>query len=274
MEEAARSVAGEVVILSLAVMLIVRAPRRWAAAWCALLAAASAVLAAGCGSRGFFRQFEYDEDIHLALDGSATVYINASLPALAALRGVDLDLKPAARFDREKIAALYEGPGVHVVRVTNSRQRGRRFAHVRLEVADIRKLPASPMFSWASIRFERMGEVYRYREDLGKSVNKPTGDVGWKGNELVGFRLHLPSKIAYHNAGPDNLLRGNILAWEQTLTDRLAGIPLEMEARMEPTSILYHTLWLFLGSMAAAFTVLALIIWWVVKKGKDRIATT
>ena len=90
----------------------------------------------------------------------------------------------------------------------------------------------------------------------------------------MGYRLHLPSKIAYHNAGKDNLLRGNILAWEQTLTDRLAGVPLEMEARVEPTSILYHTIWLFLGSVAAAFTVLALIIWWVVKKGKDTVAGT
>jgi len=138
-------------------------------------------------------------------------------------------------------------------------------------VSDIRKLPAARVFSWASIRFDRMGELYRFREDLGASANKPVGDVGWKGSELVGFRLHLPSKIAYHNAGEDNLLRGNILAWEQPLADRLAGQPLEMEARMEPTSILYRTLWLFVGSMAAAFTMLALIIWWVVKKGKDRI---
>jgi hypothetical protein len=274
MEETARNVAGEVVILSLAVMLNVRAPRRWAAAWCVCLLAAVAVVVTACGSSGLFRQFEYDEDIHLSLDGSATVYVNASLPALVALRGVELDLKPAARFNREKIAALYEGAGVRVVRVTSSRQRGRRFAHVRLEVADIRRLPASSMFSWASIRFDRMGELHRYREDLGGSVNKAVGDVGWKGSELVGFRLHLPSKIVYHNAGPGNLLRGNILAWEQTLADRLAGAPLEMEARMEPTSILYRTLWLFLGSMAAAFTMLALIIWWVVKRGKDRIATT
>ncbi len=251
----------------------VRAPRRWVAA-CLPLLAAFAVLSTGCGQRGFFRQFEYDEDIYLALDGSATVYVNASLPALMALRGVDLDIKPAARFERDKIAALYESPGIHVVRVTSSRQRGRRFAHVRLDVADVRKLPASPMFSWATIRFDRKGELYWFRETVGASPNKPVGDVGWKGSELVGFRLHLPSKIAYHNAGKDNLLRGNILAWEQTLTDRLAGVPLEMEARMEPTSILYRTLWLFLGSMAAAFTVLALIIWWVVKKGKDRIAAT
>jgi hypothetical protein len=273
MQEAARSVAGEAVILSLAVMLNVRAPRRWAAAWCLFVLAATALVSAGC-QRGLFRHFEYDEDLYLALDGSATVYVNASLPALVALRGAQLDLAPTARFDRVKIAALFESPGVHVVRVTSSRQRGRRFAHVRLEVADIRTLPSSPMFSWASIRFERMGDLHRYREDLGASVNKPVGDVGWKGTELVGYRLHLPSKIAYHNAGKDNLLRGNILAWEQTLTDRLAGVPLEMEARIEPTSILYRTLWLFLGSMTAAFTVLALIIWWVVKRGKDRIATT
>jgi hypothetical protein len=274
MEEAARRVVGEVVILSLAVMLNVRRPRPWAAARWTILAAVFAIVSSSCGSRGLFRQFEYDEDIHLSLDGSATVYVNASLPSLVALRGVDLDLKPAARFDADAIAALYKGPGVRVERVTSSRQRGRPFAHIRLEVADVRQLPSSPMFAWATIRFDRMGELYRYREDLGKSPNKPVGDVGWKGNELVGFRLHIPSKIAYHNAGPDNLLRGNILAWEQTLTDRLNGIPLEMEARMQPTSILYHTLWLFLGSMAAAFTVLALIIWWVVKKGKDRVATT
>jgi hypothetical protein len=248
-------------------MLKVRSSRPGAVARWILLVTVIAVVVPGCGSRGFFRPFEYDEDIHLSLDGSATIYVNASLAALAALRGAELDLKPAAPFDRAAIAALYEAPGVHVARVTSSRQRGRRVVHVRLEVADIRKLPASPMFSWATIRFDRSGELYRYREDVGKSANKPVGDVGWKGNELVGYRLHLPSKIAYHNAGKDNLLRGNILAWEQTLSDRLAGVPLEMEARVEPTSILYHTLWLFLGSMAAAFAVLALIIWWVVRRG-------
>jgi hypothetical protein len=243
--------------------------RRWAIA--CVLVVLVALSTSGC-KRGFLRQYEYDEDIYLSLDGTASVYVNASLPALVALRGFDLDLNPATRFDKAGIAALFEGPGVRVVRVTSSRQRGRRFAHVRLEVADIRKLPTARAFSWATIRLERMGELYRFREDLGRSVNKPVGNVGWNGGELVGFRLHLPSKVVYHNAGEDNLLRGNILAWEQTLSERLAGQPLELEARMEPTSILYRTLWLFVGSMAAAFTMLALIIWWVVKKGRDRIA--
>jgi hypothetical protein len=121
------------------------------------------------------------------------------------------------------------------------------------------------------VRLERMGELYRYREDFAGSANRKVGDVGWDGSELVAFRLHLPSKIAYHNAGKDNLLRGNILLWEQLLSARLAGDRLEMEARMEPTSILYRTLWLFAGSMVAAFAVLGGIIWWVVKKGKGRI---
>jgi hypothetical protein len=251
-------------------MMIARTSRLWRTA--GLVVALLALTASGCG-RGLLRQFEYDEDVYLALDGTATIYVNGSLPAFVALRGADFDVRPAARFDKDRIAAFFAGPGVRVVRVTSSRRLGRRFAHVRLEVDDIRTLPQTRAFSWATIRFDRRDTLYRFREDLGASANKVVADVGWKGTELVGFRLHLPSKIAYHNAGPDNLLRGNILAWEQTLSQRLAGQPLEMEARMEPTTILYHTLWLFLGSMSAAFAVLALIIWWVVKKGKDRVAT-
>ena len=252
-------------------MLNVGAPRRRSAGGRLLAAIALAVVVAACRTPEFFKQYEYDEDLYLSLDGSATVYVNASLPALVALRGVDLDTSPATRFDRDQIAALFESPGVHVVRVSSSRQHGRRFAHVRLEVSDVRKLPGNRMFSWAAVRFDQKDGLFRFREDLGTSADKAVGNVGWTGKELVGFRLHLPSKIAYHNAGEDNLLRGNILVWDQAFADRLKGDPLEMEARMEPTSILYHTLWLFIGSMGAAFAVLAAIIWWVVKRGRDRL---
>jgi hypothetical protein len=272
MGEADRGMEGVANILSLADMLNVGAPRRRSAAGCLLAAIALVALAAGCRTPEFFKQYEYDEDLYLSLDGSATVYVNASLPALVALRGVDLDTSPVARFDRDRIAALFESPGIHVVRVSSSRQRGRRFAHVRLEVSDVRKLPGNRMFSWATVRFEQKNGLFWFREDLGQSAGKAVGNVGWTGKELVGFRLHLPSKIAFHNAGEDNLLRGNILVWDQALTDRLKGEPLEMEARMEPTSILYHTLWLFIGSMGAAFGVFAVIIWWVVTRGRDRLA--
>jgi len=107
-----------------------------------------------------------------------------------------------------------------------------------------------------------------YRQRLGASAARAVGSVGWNGSELVAVRLHLPSRIRYHNAGADNLKRGNILVWEQALADRQAGTSLEIEARIEQTSILYSTLMLFLVSGALAMTVLALIIWWVVRKGK------
>ena len=51
--------------------------------------------------------------------------------------------------------------------------------------------------------------------------------------------------IDYHNAGADNQKRGNILVWEQPLTDRLRGEPLVLDARMRTQSILSSTLWLF-----------------------------
>jgi len=239
--------------------------------WHALLLGAALVTAA-CSGGGLIKQYEYDEDVYLALDGSATIYVNASLPALTALRGFDLDLRPAARFDRERVNRAFSSPVTRVVRISNSRRHGRRYAHVRLEVTDVRQLPSTAAFSWLKVAFARDGDLYKYRASLGPSANRKVPDVGWTGEELTAFRLHLPSKIAYHTAGADNLRRGNILIWEQPFAARLKGEPLAMEAWMEPTSILYHTLWLFAGSVLGAFAVLAAIIWWVVKRAKGRMA--
>src|SRR5262249_22798957 len=92
------------------------------------------VLGAACGNTTLFHQYEYDEDVYLSLDGSAAVYVNASLAALNALRGARFDASPDARFDAAAVQAFYAGPEVRVTRVTQSRRNSRRFAHVRLEV--------------------------------------------------------------------------------------------------------------------------------------------
>ena len=98
-------------------------------------------------------------------------------------------------------------------------------------------------------------------------------NVGWDGKELVAFRLHLPSRVVYHNARdletnePGDIARGNILAWEQALTDRLDGRPVAIEVRMDRQSILYRTLWLFVGAFVAAVLLIGAILWWVVRKG-------
>lgn len=224
---------------------------------------------AGCSAPSFVKQFEYEEDITLALDGSATVVVNASVPALVALRGLPLKPDPAARLDRALVRRLYEAPGVNVTRVSRPwRRRGRRFVQIRLEVADVRMLAAAGPFAWSAYRMQPSENVMTYRQVLGPPAGKPVNGVSWTGAELIGFRLHLPSRIVYHNAPSRSVERGNILSWEQLLSDRLSGQPLEIEVRMEQQSILYRTLTVFGAAAAAALFLLAAAVYWVWRRGR------
>jgi hypothetical protein len=241
---------------------------------CLVAVAALCATSAACGS-GLDRQYEYEEEVYLSLDGSATVVVNASIPALVALRGLHLNPDSGARFDRAAVEAAYQGPGARLIRTSRPwRRHGRRFVQVRLDVDDIRRLDLVPPFAWSAYRFDRRGDVIEYRQTVGPSVDEPVGDVGWTGDELVAFRVHLPSRILFHNVRdldrrtPGEVERGNILRWEQRLTDRLNGQPLEMVARIEAESILRATLWLFVLSGTAALAVLGGWIWWMVRKGR------
>ena len=237
------------------------------------LVALAATLAVGCASGGLFQQYEYEEDVYLSLDGTATVYVNSSVPALNALRGTSLDTRPTARLDREAIRRFYTTPVTHVAQVSQSRRNGRRFLHVRLDVDDIRRLGATTPFQWSRYEFKRQDDLYLYLQTVGASANKDVGDVGWTGSERVAFRLHLPSKIAYHNAGVENFKRGNILVWEQKLTDRLRGEPLVLDARMQTQSILYRTLLLFVATFVAVAVTFAIVIVMVMRGGRKRAGT-
>ena len=177
-----------------------------------------------------------------SLDGTATVYVNASIDALDALRGTSFSTSPTALVDREAVRRYFTSPITHVTRVSTSRRSDRRFVHVRLDVDDVTRLGEVAPFAWSSYQFKRDGNLYIYRQTIGAAAGKDVGDVGWNGSELVAFRLHIPSKIRYHNAPPGNLKRGNILVWEQPLAERLRGVPLTLDARMETQSILYRTL--------------------------------
>src|ERR1700729_320641 len=99
-----------------------------------VIALAAALCAAGCRGGVLKTQHEYEEEVYLALDGSATLNVSASVPALVALRGVDLNVSPRARFDRERVRAFFQGPGAIVTAVSSSRRYGRRFIHVSLDV--------------------------------------------------------------------------------------------------------------------------------------------
>jgi hypothetical protein len=231
------------------------------------LVAIALVALTGCRMLGI-RQYEYDERVDLSLDGSAIVDVNASIPALVALRGFVLDVDPEARLDRQVIRRLYEAPGSTVRQLSSFRRHGRRFVHVQIAVSDIHQLSKSAPFSWSRYTLERQEQAYRFLQDVGPAAGTGIGDVGWRGDELVAFRIHLPSRIQFHNS-PADTERGNILVWEQTLNDRLAGAPIRMEARMDTQSILYRTLSLFGGTFAAALALLAFIIWWLSRKGRS-----
>ena len=221
-----------------------------------------AVLAAIACGNVIARKYEYEEEIFLSLDGSATVYVNASVAALVALRGVSLPLDPGARLDRTVVRDIYETPVSRVASVTTSRREGRRYVHLRIEVADIRRLGEAAPFAWSTYRYLE-GDTFEFAQHMQAAAGKDVGNVGWGGDELIGVRLHLPSKITDHNAPSRRIERGNILVWEQPLRERLKGTPLEVQARMEKESILFRTLALF-GAMGVlvVFTFIA-AIWFV-----------
>ena len=213
-----------------------------------------------------FRQYEYEEEVYLSLDGSATVYVNSSLPALNALRGTSFDAGPGARVDIAAVRAYYASPVTRVIRVSQSRRSNRRFVHIRLDVDDITKLALVAPFAWSTYQFQRDGDLFVYRQTAGAAAGKEAGSAGWNGSEIVAFRLHLPSKIRYHNTKRD-VGRGNILVWEQPLAERLRGVPVVLDARMDAQSILYTTLWLFGTTFLMVVLVFGAVIWWVMRRG-------
>ena len=233
----------------------------------ALALLAVCALLAGCRTL-IPRQYEYDEEVNLSLDGSAIVFINGSTAALAALRGIELDTRPNARVDRAAIRRFYSSDMTRVTRISTSRRLGRRFVHLRLQVSDVNRLSESAPFAWATYQLRRQGEQVVYTQAVGAPAGRDVGDVGWRGNELVAFRMHLPARIPYHDAPSKQVERGNILVWEQTLADRLKGAPVHIEARMESESILYSAITLFAMMFVAVVVLFAGIIWWIVRKGR------
>ena len=145
--------------------------------------------------------------------------------------------------------------------------------HLRLEVDDIRRLGAAPPFAWSSYGLVERDGVWVFTQHMTASAGKDAGHAGWRGDERVAVRLHLPSRIPFHNAPSRTVERGNIITWEQALTDRVKGDPLSIEVHLEKDSILFTTLLLFGGMAVLALATLALFIWWVRRMGKPEAPT-
>jgi hypothetical protein len=231
----------------------------------ALLLCALALSA--CSVRSPFKPLpEYEEEIYLALDGTATVNVNASIASLVALRGVNLPTDPRARVDRGEVRRFFEGAGARVTSVSLSRRHTRRFAHVAIDVDDVRKLSQLAPFAWSRYRFDARGDAVDFQQLVGKPSGRAVANVGWDGTEIVAFRMHIPSEILFHNA--EGVQRGNILEWDQLLSARLNGEALDLQVNMEPRSILYSTLLLFGATVLAVAVTFAVVIWLIARKGR------
>ncbi len=224
------------------------------------------------------KQYEYDEQTYLSVDGSATVVIAASVPALVALRGLPLDASAGARVEADGVRQVFVDAGCAVDRVSRPwRRNGRRFVQVTIDVAAVGEAAACGPLAWSSYVFEQDEERLRYRQTVGVPTGTVPADVNWTGEELVGFKLHLPSRVLHHNVrrladnAPGELERGNILTWEQRLSDRLAGVPVAMEVETDAESILYRTIYLFAGTFTAAVLLLSTVIWLVIRRGRIRL---
>ena len=260
---------------------IIRGMSLSARAVLAAVVLAAAVAGAACQGGVFGKQYEYEEDLYLSIDGSATIIVNSSIPALVALRGLDLDVNPSSRPNLDRIRAAYQSPVTEVTRVSPPwRRAGRRFVQIRVKVKDIARLSEAAPFAWSRYSLKPKDGHHVFQQQVGASALRPgtLQNVGWKGSEIVAFRLHLPSRILWHNSRDietnkaNETGRGNILAWEQHLADRLDSVPIDIVVAMDSQSILHRTLWLFAGAFAAAITVLALLIWLTMRKGSEEAA--
>jgi hypothetical protein len=139
--------------------------------------------------------------------------------------------------------------------------------HLRLEAESLAALSTVAPLSWSRYEFAQVGEEFHFRHRLGPAVGRQVGDAGWTGQEIVAFRVHPPSRILFHNSKAP-IARGNILAWQQPLTARMKGEPLDLQVRMEASSILVRTLLLFGSTLLAAAVAFGLVVWWVARKGK------
>jgi hypothetical protein len=98
------------------------------------------------------------------------VYVNASVPALVALRGAPLEVDPRARLDRNDVRAFFESPVTEVESVTTSRRDNRRYVHVRLNVSDIRRLSEAAPFTWSRYTLDAGDEIVMFKQEIGPSA--------------------------------------------------------------------------------------------------------
>ena len=212
--------------------------------------------------------YEFEHEFWIRVDGSGTVNVTARPELWAAMKG----LRGATAADEDSaiqaVRGLFESSGLRVRRVTLTHRAGRPYLFVAADFTDVNRLAGTPAFPDLALSLRPEGENLR----LDGRWSRPSGlpDVGVDARDgLMAVRFHLPSKVYSHRNAFAGVERGNIVGWRETVAEGLAGRPLELGALMDRRSILMSTVGLFAIAIAAALAILAGVLWWVVRKGRQ-----
>jgi len=211
--------------------------------------------------------YEFEHEFWIRVDGSGTVNVTARpelWAAMKGLRGVTSADEPSAR---QALRTLFESSGLRVRRVTLTHRGGRPYLFVSADFTDVSRLAGTPAFPDLSVTLRPEGENLRLDGRWSRPAGLPDVDVDAR-DGLMAVRFHLPSKVYSHRNAFGGVERGNIVGWRETVTEGLAGRPLEVGAVMDRRSILMSTVGLFAIAIVAALAILAGVLWWVVRKGR------
>ena len=180
--------------------------------------------------------------MYLSLDGSATIYVNSSVPALNALRGTSFDVRPNAPLDREAVREYFTTPVTRVTRVSSSRRNNRRFVHVRLDVDDVRRLAQA-----RAVRVVDLSVLEGWRCRHLPSDGRRCGGEAGGGGALDGTGNRrvpaAPAEPDRRTTTPGRATRSAATSWRGSSRwpSGSEARRLTLDARMEPQSILYST---------------------------------
>jgi hypothetical protein len=211
--------------------------------------------------------YEFEHEFWIRVDGSGSVNVTARPELWASMKGLR-DVSSADESSAlQAVRALFESSGLRVRGVTLTHRAGRPYLFVAADFPDVNRLAGTPAFPDLSLSLLREGENLRLEGRWSRPPGLP--DVGIDARDgLMAVRFHLPSKVYSHRNAFGGVERGNIVGWRETITEGLAGRPLEVGAVMDRRSIFLSTVGLFAGAIVAALALMASVLWWVVRKGR------
>jgi len=222
---------------------------------CLLFLVAAGLSTSACTS------YEYEEDVFLEVDGSGRLRVSGSEAMLDAL--LDAEVTPPS------LASSFDGEGLAVDSVRETKRDGRSFFHVQGRFRDWNELCRHPAFRGRRCRLARAEDALELEVEIPPfpGAVPPGVDPG----ALVGFRFHLPSTVRAHNA-PEGVQRGNILAWERSVAETFGDAPLLVQARFDRESVLRTTLRVLALALGTVVVAVAAAVALMVRRGRRQLA--